>query len=303
MPAKKMMSVILIGLLGLLALSSLYTIREGQRGLLLRLGKLVTDPKTGMPVVKEPGLHFKWPFVNRARVLDVRLQTLGIESSRYMTAKKKDVWVDSYVKWRIADLALYYTRTGGNAFRAEALLKQLVNDGLRAEFGKRDIQEVVSGERTDIMALLRREANIGAKKLGIHVVDVRIKGIDLPEEVSNAVFDRMRAERERSATEHRAKGRAAAEAIRAEADATVTVTVATAESNAKKVRAKGNAIAAEIYTNAYTKDKSFFVFYRSLIAYDGAFKDNDILVLRPDNQFFKYFNRAGNNNTNSKAKA
>lgn len=283
------LGVILLVIIMILACA--YSINEGQQGLLLRLGKIMLNDQ-GTPAVKEPGLHFKWPLINSVEIFDTRLQTLEIESSRMVTKNKKDVLVDSYVKWRIKDLALYYTRTGGNVFVAESLLKQKVNNGLRAEFGMRDIQEVVSGERVDIMKSLKEQADESAKSLGIEIVDVRIKGIDLPSEVSSAVFDRMRAERERVATEHRAKGKSEAEAIRAKADANVTVIKAKAESDAKRVRSEGDAQAAKIYADSYQKNPEFFIFLRSLQAYEAVFKDkNDIMVLKPDSQFFNYFNQ------------
>ncbi len=284
-------AVLFVGLF--VAFTSVYTVREGQHGLLLRLGKLSVDSKTKLPRVYNPGLHFKLPFVNSARIFDTRMQTLDMKSSRIVTAEKKDVLVDYYAKWRIADLARYFTSTGGNELRAETLLEQKLNDGLRAQFGKRNISEVVSGERTDIMETLQQQANASAKSLGIKVIDVRIKRIDLPDEVSSAVYERMRAERERVATEHRAEGKSKAEAIRANADAKVTVILATARSHAKKVRGKGDAQAARIYANAYSKDADFFAFYRSLIAYRHSFaKRRDMLVLKPDSQFFRYFNDA-----------
>ncbi len=274
----------------MLGITSIYTVQEGQRGLLLRLGKIELD-KTGEAAVKEPGIHFKIPFINSAKIFDTRLQTLAIESSRIVTAEKKDVLVDYYAKWRISDLPLYFKRTSGNALRAETLLTQKFNDGLRAEFGKRNISDVVSGERRDIMAILLKQADESAQSLGIQVVDVRLKRIDLPSEVSSAVYDRMRAERERIATEHRAEGKSAAEAIRARADAKVTVILATADSKGKQIRGEGDAAAAKIYANAFNKDAGFYEFYRSLVAYKDSFSNQgDILVLQTDNRFFKYFN-------------
>lgn len=293
MSNKKTFSLVAIFVGAFLFLSSLFSVHEGSRAILLRLGKMVRD-NADQVIVYQPGLHFKIPFINTVRFLDVRLQTLDIESSRIVTAEKKDVLVDYYAKWRIENAPLYFTRTGGNELRAENLLRQKLNDGLRAEFGKRDISEVVSGERVDIMRLLKDQANASAKDLGITVIDVRIKRIDLPDEVSAAVFDRMRAERERIATEHRAKGKSEAEFIRAKADADVTVKIATAQSESKKVRGQGDAIAAKIYADAYSKDSSFYAFYRSLSAYKQSFHSKkDFLLLRPDSQFFKYFNTAG----------
>jgi len=292
MTPRRAFSLVTLLLILLLAFSSLYTVNEGQKGLLLRLGKIVNDSATGKAAVKNPGLHWKFPFINQARLFDVRLQTMDIKSSRIVTREKKDVLVDYYVKWRIEDLPLYFTRTGGNEFRAETLLEQKLNDSLRAEFGKRDISEVVSGERSDIMSLLLSQAKKGGTNLGIEVVDVRIKRIDLPTEVSAAVYERMRAERERIANEHRAEGKAVAEAIRAKADANVTVTLAKARGESSEIRGNGNAKAAKIYADAYSKDVEFYAFIRSLSAYKDSFSSKkDMLVLQPGSQFFNYFNQ------------
>lgn len=287
---KSLISVIIVILL-ILAYSSFYTVHEGERAFLLRLGSVVTNSK-GMPVVKGPGLHMKAPFITTVRYFDMRLQTLDIKSSRIVTAEQKDVIVDYYVKWRINDLVLYYTRASGSVEHADLLLEQQLNDGLRAQFGRRSISEVVSDDRTTIMDALSQQANVNAQKLGIQVVDVRIKRIDLPTEVSTAVFERMRAERERVAMEHRSTGKASAEAIRANADANVTVTIAMAKEQAANLRSQGDAQAAKVYADAYSQDPAFFAFYRSLLAYKKVFnnRDNSVLVLRPDSQFFKYFN-------------
>jgi len=288
-------SFLFIGLaLVFLGFSSIYIVHEGQHAILVRVGKMVVGAD-GKPLVLGPGIHFKIPFIEKNHTFDTRLKTLTIDSSRIVTAEKKDVLVDYYAKWRIDNLPLYYTRTDPNPIQAQALaetlLRQKLNDGLRAQFGKRNISEVVSGERTDIMSILKKNANEGAKSLGMTVIDVRIKAIDLPKEVSSAVYDRMRAERERVATEHRADGKSAAEAVRAAADADVTVTLATAHSKGKRTRGEGDATAAKIYADAYKKDPDFFAFYRSLRAYVDVFKNKrDMLVLRPDSQFFKYFN-------------
>ena len=290
--------LIVVAIVAFLGLTSLYEVREGQHGLLLRLGKIKADA-SGKAVIAGPGLHFKFPIINKARIFDTRLQTLDIKSSRIVTEEKKDVLVDYYAKWRIDDLPLYFTRTGGSELRAETLLEQRLNDSLRAEFGKRNISDVVSGERVDIMNLLKLQADEGAKVLGIKIVDVRIKRIDLPTEVSSAVYARMRAERERIANSHRAEGKADAEAIRAKADANVTVTLAEADKSSKVLRGEGDAKAAAIYAQAYTQDPKFFAFYRSMDAYQQAFNSKrDMLVLKPDSQFFKYFNTAENKHAN-----
>lgn len=274
--------------------SSYYTVTEGSEALLVRLGQLQKNSETGAVKVMQPGLHFKIPFIEQDQEFDMRLQTLDIKSSRIVTAEKKYVIVDYYVKWQIDNLALFYTSTGGNYQQAGNLLQQQLNDILRAQFGQRTIKEVVSEDRTQIMAELLKQANLGAGKLGINVVDVRIKQIDLPETVTNTVYQQMQAERERAATQHRSQGQAAAEAIRANADAKVSLIIANAEEQAAELKASGNAAAAKIYADAYNQDPQFYAFYRSLLAYQAAFASkNDVLVLKPDSEFFKYFNQAG----------
>jgi len=274
----------------ILILSSLFIVREGQQGLLLRLGKIEVKAD-GQAKIFNPGLHFKLPFITKVKIFDVRLQTLSPELSRIVTAEKKDVLVDYYVKWRVNNLPLYFTRTNGDFKEAEVLLEQQINDGLRAQFGLRTIQEVVANERSNIMDVLRNKANHKAAEFGVDVIDVRIKGVDLPTEVSSAVFQRMRAERERVAAEHRSEGKAKAEAIRAQADANATVILAKAKSQAIKLRGEGDAQAAKIYAEAYSKDPKFYSFYQSLLAYGNSFtKKQDVLILSPDSQFFKYFN-------------
>ncbi|NKB46522.1 MAG: protease modulator HflC [Legionellales bacterium] len=286
-------TVIIIVIIALIVgYASIFTVQEGQSGLLTRLGKLERNAN-GEVKIYTPGLHFKVPFINQVLIFDTRLQTLDIESSRIVTEEKKDVLVDYYVKWRIIDLSRYYTRTQGNPFQAETLLRQQINDGLRAQFGKRNISEVVSGERTDIMETVQLQAQSTAQNLGIDVIDVRIKRIDLPVEVSNAVFERMRTERQRIANGHRADGKSKAEQIRAQADARSAIIVAEARSEGQKIRGKGDARAAEIYANAYGQNRDFFNFYRSMDAYRSIFNTSqDFLVLQPDGDFFKYFNRA-----------
>ena len=284
----------LVGLLVVLlfvASMCVFTIQEGQRGIKLRLGEIVTDSKSKQAKIFNPGLHFKLPFINTINVYDVRLQTLNVESSRILTENQKYVLVDYYAKWKIADLPLYYTRTGGQAYRAQALLQQKINNALRAAFGKRTISEVVSGERLNVMNLLKDEANKSAVGLGLSVIDVRIKRIDLPKEVSESVYARMSAEREQVATKHRSDGKAQAEKIKAAADAQATVILATAKQKAAEIAAKGTKEAARVYSNAYKRDPEFYAFYRSLGIYKSTFNNkNDVIVLRPNNALFKYFN-------------
>lgn len=273
------------------ALSGTFTVDEGENALLLRLGKLTTDSDTGKINVIGPGLHFKIPFIYQVKIFDTKLQTLDIKSSRMVTREKKDVMVDYYVKWRIANLPVYFKATGGNSFQVDTLLEQQFNTVLRAEFGKRKISDLVSGERDDVMAILKQRASESASSIGIDVVDVRVKGIDLPSNASLSVYRRMRADMQKIANRHRADGQAEAEATRAAADAEVTLILAKANSDAASIRARGQAKAARVYGDAYSQSPDFFEFYRSLNAYQNTLNTKqDILVLSPDSQFFKYFN-------------
>ena len=283
---------IVAGLILLLGATGLFTVYETQRAMILRLGKIECDV-TGAPVILTPGLHFKWPFIDSIRYFDLRLQTMTVESSRILTHEKKDVIVDLFVKWRIKDFPAYFTRTGGDKRRAERLLQEQVVDGIRSEFGKRTIREVVSGERQEIMDRLRAEADQRAREFGIEVLDARIKRIDFPQEVSEKIFERMRTERQRVATEHRAQGRSKSEIIRAESDGRVTVLLAQAEQTAKRTRGEGDAQAAAIYAKAYAAEPEFYRFYRSLEAYRETFSTGkDVFVLKPEGQFFRYFHQS-----------
>jgi membrane protease subunit HflC len=280
---------IIIGTLVVFSLFlSCYVIEEGQRAIVLRLGDIVQGEAGAR--IDQPGLHFKWPFFDQAKIFDVRLQTFEEKSSRILTKEQKYVLVDYYVKWRISDLPLFFKRTEGVVSKTEQLISQKVNDVLRAAFGERTITEVVSGERANIMMLLRQETNDSAKKLGLSIIDVRIKRIDLPSEVSQSVFQRMSADRERVATQHRSDGRAVAESIQAKADAESVVIIAKAKEKAALLKAKGDAEAATIYNQAYLKDPDFYRFYRSLSAYEHTFKDReDLIVLEPKSTFFAHF--------------
>ncbi len=287
-------SKVTMGVIGfivlILLLSCLFTVTQGQSGILLRLGRLVNDKQTDTVKVLPPGLHVKMPFIEQVRLFDTRLQTLDIKSTRIVTKEKKDVIVDYYVKWKIANLARYFKSTGGNQLKAETLLEQQLNTYLRAAFGKRTIAEVVSGGRDDLMSALRDRAEEQAAQLGIHVVDVRIKGIELPANTSNAIYQRMRADMQKIANRHRADGQATAEAIQADADAKVTVAVATAKSEGQVIRAQGQATASKIYAEAFSQNKDFFEFYRSLQAYENSFNSKqDLLVLDQSSSFFDFF--------------
>jgi membrane protease subunit HflC len=284
----KNFSVIALVLLGFLTFSSLFIVEEGQKAFVLQFSKVKRDAD-GNSVVYEPGLHFKYPLIERVKRLDSRIQTLDDSADRFVTAEKKDLIVDSFIKWRISDFGTYYIRTnGGNKQVAEQLLKQKVNNALRNEFGTRTIKEIVSGERSELM----QEAVEAAKSssdLGIEVLDVRVKQINLPLEVSNFIFERMRTERLKVAKAHRSEGQEQAEIIRADVDARITVMLAEAERESQTLRGEGDAQAAKVYATAFNKKPEFFSFVRSLDAYKNSFNSkNDVLVLEPDSDFFKY---------------
>ena len=283
-------------LLVLLASGSLFAVKEGERAIVIQFGKVQRDEATGETRVFEPGLHFKLPFIDSVRHLDARIQTLDGTPDRFVTSEKKDLIVDSYVKWRIEDFARYYLSTGGNKLQAEALLKQKVNNGLRSEFGTRTIAQIVSGERSALMNQAMEQASTSSDELGIEIVDVRVKQINLPTEVSNSIFQRMRAERAAVAREHRSEGQEQAEVIKANIDAKVTVMLADAERNARQLRGEGDAIAAQIYADAYSKNADFYSFLRSMDAYKQSFNSKqDVMVIAPDSDFFKYMNKSKRN--------
>ena len=265
---------------------SLFTVDETQTAIRFQLGEIVQDNYA-------PGLHWKWPLINNVRKFDRRLQTLDTEPERFLTAEKKNVIVDSFAMWRINDVRRFYTAVGGDPTQANVRLDQIVKDGLRSEFSKRTIQEVVSGDRDQIMETLSRLLREQAIQLGIAAVDVRIKRIDLPADVSNSVFSRMKAERLRVAKDFRSRGAEAAERIRADADRQSAVLLAEAYRDAERQRGEGDAQSADIYAQAYSKDADFYTFYRSLAAYRKTFTSkDDILVIQPENlQFFRYFNQ------------
>jgi len=290
----KNLMIIGLALLIFLGYGSLFVVGEGTRGIVIQFGKVKRDSVTNETVVFEPGLHLKLPILDRVRILDARIQTLDDAPDRFVTAEKKDLIVDSYVKWRIKDFAKYYLATrGGIKELAEQLLKQKVNNGLRSEFGTRTIPEIVSGERSELMDEAMEQSSQSSDELGIEIVDVRVKQINLPLEVSNSIYDRMRAERTAVAKEHRSQGQEQSEIIRAEIDRRVTIMLADADRNARQLRGEGDAEAANIYANAYRKDEEFFSFLRSMDAYRASFKDKqDVLILDSQGDFFKYMNEA-----------
>ncbi len=276
--------------------SSIYVVNEGEQALLLSLGEISTHAN-GQADIELPGLHFKWPLLNQAKIFDTRLQNLSVDSSRILTQDQKNVLVDYYAKWQINNLPLYYTRTGGDADIARDLLQQKINDDLRVEFGSRTLDAIITDERNAITQSLQTQTSLSAKDLGINVIDVRIKGIDLPTDISNSVYENMKTKRESVATQYRSNGQAEAQAIRANADATVTITIAKANEQAANIRGQADATAAKIYADAYNKDPAFYAFYRSLSVFQNSFTNkNDILILKPDDSFFKYFNTSDTTN-------
>ena len=278
------LAVIVVGIV----YSSAFIVSEWELALKLRLGEIVDADY-------EPGLHWMVPILNNVKTFDGRIQTLDARAERFLTVEKKDVIVDSFAKWRIADVAQYFRSTGGSPDKTSRLLSERINTSLRDEFGKRTIQEVVSGERAEIMALLTKSADENAAELGVEIIDVRVKQIDLPPEVSESVYDRMRAERERVARDLRAQGSEAAERIRVDADRQHVVILADAFKQAEELRGQGDGASAEIYANAYDKNREFYGFYRSLKAYEEVFRSgNDTVVLEPDSEFFRYFKEPGN---------
>jgi membrane protease subunit HflC len=284
----KNMTIVGLLIVAFLTFSSVFVVTEGQRAIVLLFSKVQKDSQDNA-VVYEPGLHLKVPFFSQVRRIDARIQTLDGAPDRFVTSEKKDLIVDSFVKWRVNDFSAYYLRARGDKQYAETLLKQKVNNGLRTNFGSRTIKEIVSGERSELMEEALVQASESAQELGIEVLDVRVKQINLPNEVSNSIFQRMRAERTAVAKEHRSEGQEKAEIIRAEVDRRVTVMLADAERNARAVRGQGDALAAKIYADAYNKDPEFFGFVRSLEAYKNTFTSKgDFMVLSPDSEFFDY---------------
>ncbi|MCJ8303287.1 protease modulator HflC [Shewanella sp.] len=269
-------------------LSSILVVNEGERAIVSRFGKILKDD--GITRIYAPGLHIKIPMIDKIKFLDSRIQTMDGAADRFVTSEKKDLMVDSYVKWRIKDFEKYYLSTnGGIKANAESLLQRKINNDLRTEFGRRTIKEIVSGSRDELQQDALRNASESAADLGIEVVDVRVKQINLPANVSASIYQRMRAERTAVAKEHRAQGMEQSEIIKANTDATVTIMLAEAQRKALEVRGEGDATAAKIYAASFSQDPEFYSFLRSLEAYKASFQgDSNVMVLEPDSDFFKY---------------
>jgi len=286
MSSAKTFSLILAAVALWIGSMSFFTVDERELAVKFRLGEFErADYK--------PGFHWKFPFINNVRKFERRIITLDAEPERYLTLEKKNVIVDAFIKWRISDVENYYKTMGGDERRAGMRLSQVIKNGLRDEFGKRTIQEAISGERAQIMSVITAQIEEQAKQFGIEVVDVRIKRIELPPEVSGSVYDRMEAERARVAKELRSRGAEAAERIRADADRQRTILLAEAYRDAERIRGEGDGSAADIYAKAFSKNEEFYAFYRSMDAYKNVFSNQqDVLVLDPESEFFKYFKDA-----------
>jgi membrane protease subunit HflC len=281
----KKIIIILVPLIAILLSSSLYTVNETQVAIKLRLGEIVS-------IEESPGLKFKTPFVNNVVFFDNRIQTLDSAAESFLTIEKKNVTVDSYVKWRIVDTEKFYISTGGTMASANIRLAQNNQDALRSEFSKRTIKEVVSDQREAIMASVKSKLkSIAEDEYGIEVIDVRIKRIELSQEVRNSVYRRMETERKGLANKYRSEGAEEAERIQALADKERTIILANAYRDSEKIRGEGDAISASNYAKAYSQDAEFYSFYRALESYKKSFSDQgDVLVLNPDTEFFRHFN-------------
>ncbi|WP_150051051.1 MULTISPECIES: protease modulator HflC [Methylomonas] len=272
-----------LSVLALAATMSVFHVNQNEKAILFRLGEIVTTDL-------QPGLHFMTPVINNVSTFDARVLTLDGKSERFLTSEKKNVIVDSFVKWRIGDVGLFYTTVGGDEFQANLRLDQIMKDAMRSEFGVRTIKQLISEDRNQLRDTLLEKVSPAAQKFGIELIDIRVKRIDLPPEVSSSVYQRMRAERERVAREFRSQGAESAEQISAEADKQKQVIVANAQRDAENIRGRGDAESADIYAKSFGKNPEFYAFYRSLQAYQASFEHTqDTLVLKPNSDFFKYF--------------
>ncbi len=273
-------AVLLIGIL--IASSALFTVDQRQNAIVFQLGEV-------KEVITRAGLHFKWPLIQNVRVFDMRILTFDdAEPLRFITSEKKSVLVDSFVKWRINDVRQYYVSVQGDEMRAATRIKQTISDGLQAEFGRRTLHDVVSGQRDEVMADVRTKADVDLKRIGVEIVDVRIKRVDLPQDVSESVFGRMQAERKRIANEQRSTGAAEAERIRADADRQREIILAEAYRDAQRVKGEGDAKSAGIYAQAFSQNAEFYSFYRSMEAYRSTFRGRDLMLLEPSSDFLRY---------------
>lgn len=287
MNGRASLALIVLALLVALGSAAVFTVDEREYAIKLRFGEILKDDF-------EPGLHFKVPFVHNVVKYDDRILTRNNPTEEFLTQEKKNLKVDFYVKWRITDPGQYYQAVGGDELIATNRLIEIIKDGIRAEFAKRTVQQVVTADRREIMDDMMATAGQTARELGIEVVDVRVKRLDLPDEVSDSVFNRMRQERARVAAQLRAEGAETAERIRSEADRDRTIILAEAYKQSEEIRGEGDAEAADIYARAHQRDPEFYAFYRSLQAYRRSLgAEGDIFVLGPDSEYFQYMQEAG----------
>ena len=282
------LAVALIIALLALAKLSLFTVDQRESAVVFQLGEI-------KDVITQPGLHIKLPMIQNVRYFDNRILTLDTpDTERFITSEKKNLLVDSFVKWRIQDVKQYYVSVQGDETRAQTRLSQTVNAALREEFGKRSVHDVVSGERDKLMEAVSKKVDEDAKKIGVDIVDVRLKRVELPQEVSESVYRRMDAERKSVASELRSQGFSDGEKIRAEADKDREIIIAEAYKTAQRIKGEGDQKASAIYAQAFSGNPEFYAFYRSLEAYKAGFKGkSDFLVLEPNSEFFKYFKNPG----------
>jgi membrane protease subunit HflC len=284
------LSLLLATIVGVVVLVSMsaFTVDQRERTIVFQLGEI-------KEIIDEPGLHFKWPLIQNVRSFPKLILTWDDpEAQRFITVENKPVLVDAFVKWRIVDVKTFYVSVAGDEIAAARRINQTVNGLLREEFGKRTVHDVVSGERDEIMSTVREKVDQDVRSLGIEVVDVRLKRVDLPQEVSVDVYRRMESERKRVASEQRSNGSAEAEKIRADADKQREIIIAEAYRDAQRVKGEGDARAAAIYARAFNENPEFYAFYRSLEAYRASFKSrSDVLVLDPNSEFFRYFRNLG----------
>jgi membrane protease subunit HflC len=293
MSPKQTLSVLIITVLLVLGSNSIFVVNEWQSGILLHFGKVQKDEETNKAIAREPGIHLKFPFIDKVIYVNTKLQTMDGSPQEVMTNEKKALVVDTYVKWIVDDYNQFYIRTQNDMNRAESLLERMVNNDLRAEVGNNSVKETISGERAEMMVGIRNSANESAKELGIRIVDVRVKQVNYPVAISSTVYERMRSERERVATSFRSNGKKEADIIQAGADRKSTIIEADAQRDAKILIGQADAEAAKIYSTAYRKDPEFFSFVRSLEAYNKSFNNNqDIMVIKPDSDFFRFMKEA-----------
>ena len=286
MSSKSMLGIVVIVILGVLGSSAVYVVDEREKAIVFQFGEIVSSSE-------KAGLYFKLPVINNVSFFDSRIQTMDADPQLFLTKEKKNLVVDSFVKWRVLNARDFYTKLGGLAANARNRLAQRVNDALRQEFGNRSVQQVISGDRAEIMNTVRKNIDSEINSLGIEVVDVRLKRVDLDPDISERVYQRMEAERSRVAKDLRARGAEEAERIRADADRERAVTLANANREAEEIRGEGDAQATRIYAEAYQRDREFYRLYRSLNAYRATFNSADnLLVIEPNSEFFQYFKQA-----------